>query len=65
MRSEPVLLLVAVAVLTEAGGALSLLATDHTTGGLLVAAGTFLTGVGGFLARSLVTPVKRGHTKGM
>jgi hypothetical protein len=60
MKNEPVLLLVAVAVLTEAGGALSLLATNHTTEGLLVAAGTFLTGVGGAIARSLVTPTSKG-----
>jgi hypothetical protein len=58
MSSEPVLVLVSVAVLTQAGGALTLLASDHTTAGLLVAAGTFLTGVGGVLARSLVTPTK-------
>lgn len=58
MRSEPVLVLVIVAVMTQAGGALSLLASDHTTAGLLVAAGTFLTGLGGALARSLVTPTK-------
>jgi hypothetical protein len=64
MKQEPVLLLVLganlkVACLTEAGGALTLLAADHTTAGLLVAAGTFLTGVGGVLARSLVTPTSR------
>jgi hypothetical protein len=59
MKQEPVLLLVLVACLTEAGGALTLLAADHTTAGLLVAAGTFLTGVGGALARSLVTPTTK------
>jgi hypothetical protein len=59
MKQEPVLLLVLVACLTEAGGALTLLATDHTAAGLLVAAGTFLTGVGGVLARSLVTPTTK------
>lgn len=58
MKSEPVLILVIVAILTQAGGALTLLASDHTTAGLLVAAGTFLTGVGGALARSLVSPTK-------
>lgn len=58
-QREPVLLLSLVAVLTEAGGALVLLANDHTTAGLLVAAGTFLTGVGGALARSLVTPTTK------
>lgn len=56
MKREPVLLLALIAVLTEAGSALVLLANDHTTAGLLVAGGTFLTGVGGALARSLVTP---------
>jgi hypothetical protein len=47
-------------VLTEAGGALVLFAQDQTTAGILVAAGTFLTGVGGTLARSLVTPTSKG-----
>jgi hypothetical protein len=56
MKSEPVLLLVLVAVLTEAGGAITLLGADHTTAGILVAAGAFVTGAGGYLARSLVTP---------
>lgn len=56
MKREPVLLLALIACLTEAGGALALLANDHTTAGLLVAGGTFLTGVGGALARSLVSP---------
>jgi hypothetical protein len=59
MKSEPVLLLAIVAALTQAGSALVLLAADHTTAGLLVAAGTFLTGVGGVLARSLVTPLSK------
>jgi hypothetical protein len=59
MRSEPVALVVLMACLTEAGGALTLLANDHTQAGLLVAAGTFLTGVGGVLARSLVTPTSK------
>jgi hypothetical protein len=59
MKSEPVLLLAIVAATTEAGSALMLLAADHTTAGALVAAGTFLTGVGGFLARSLVTPLSK------
>jgi hypothetical protein len=59
MKQEPVALLVLVACLTEAGGALTLLAADHTTAGLLVAAGTFLIGVGGVLARSLVTPTTK------
>lgn len=56
MKREPVLLLALIAVLTEAGGALTLLADDHTTAGLLVAGGALLTGVGGALARSLVSP---------
>jgi hypothetical protein len=56
MKREPVLLLALVAVFTEAGGALILIANDHTTAGILVAGGTFLTGVGGALARSVVTP---------
>ena len=60
MKNEPVLLLALVAVLTEAGGAMVLLAQNHTTAGLLVAGGTFLTGVGGALARSLVTPTGKG-----
>lgn len=60
MKSEPVLLVVLVAVLTEAGGAVSLLAADHTTAGLLVALGGFLTGVGGAVARALVTPISKG-----
>lgn len=60
MKKEPVIVLAIVAVLTEAGGAVSLLASDHTTTGLLVAAGAFLTGVGGALARSLVTPAGKG-----
>jgi energy-converting hydrogenase Eha subunit E len=59
VNREPVLLLALVAVLTELGGALVLLAYDHTTAGLLVAAGTFLTGVGSVLARSLVTPITK------
>jgi hypothetical protein len=58
MQSEPVLMVVLVAMLTEAGGAVSLLASDHTTAGVLVAVGTFLTGVGGAVARSLVSPVR-------
>lgn len=61
MKQEPVLAVVLVAVLTEAGGAVTLLASDRTTAGILVAAGTFLTGVGGVLARSLVTPTKGGQ----
>lgn len=60
MKNEPVLVLVLVAVLTEAGGAVSLLAADHTTPGVLVAVGAFLTGVGGAVARSLVTPTSKG-----
>ena len=59
MKTEPVLLLVLVAVLTEGGGAVTLLAGDHTTAGVLVAAGAFLTGVGGAVARSLVTPTSK------
>jgi hypothetical protein len=59
MKSEPVLLLVLVAVLTQLGGALVLLSADHTTAGALVAGGTFLTGMGGVLARSLVTPLSK------
>ena len=59
MKSEPVLVLVLVAILTQLGGALTLLAADHTTAGLLVAAGAFLTGVGGAIARSLVTPASK------
>lgn len=58
MKQEPVLAVVLVAVLTEAGGAVSLLAADHTTAGLLVALGGFLTCVGGAIARSLVSPVR-------
>jgi hypothetical protein len=57
MNRQPVLLLVLVAVLTEAGGAVILLANDHTTAGIAVAVGTFLTGVGGALARQMVTPM--------
>lgn len=60
MKREPVLLLTIVAACTEGGSALVLLANDHTTAGLLVAAGTFLTGMGGALARSLVTPTGKG-----
>lgn len=56
MRREPVLLALLPAVLTEAGGAALLLANDHTTAGVIVAVGTFLTGLGGVLARSKVTP---------
>lgn len=55
---EPVLLIVLVAVLTELGGAVSLVASDHTTHGILVALGAILTGVGGAVARSLVSPTK-------
>lgn len=58
MKSEPVLIVVLIAILTEAGGAVTAFAVDQTTVGLLVALGTFLTGVGGALARSLVSPVK-------
>lgn len=57
MQQQPVLVLVLLAVLTEAGGAIALLAENHTTAGVLVAVGTFLTAVGGALARSLVTPL--------
>jgi hypothetical protein len=57
MTREPVVLALLPAVLTEAGGAVLLLANDHTTYGLLVAAATFLTGVGGVLARSRVSPI--------
>lgn len=60
MKSEPVLLLVVVAVFSQAGGAVTLLAADHTTAGVLVAVGGFLTGLGGVLARSLVTPTGKG-----
>ena len=60
MKSEPVLVLVLVAVLSQAGGALTLLAADHTTAGILVAVGGLLTAVGGVLARSLVTPTGKG-----
>lgn len=59
MKTEPVLLLVLVAVFSQAGGAVTLLAADHTTAGVLVAVGGLLTGIGGVLARSLVTPVGR------
>jgi len=58
-KSEPVVLLVLVAVLTQLGGAVTLLAADHTTAGVLVAVGGLLTGVGGAIARSLVTPISR------
>lgn len=57
MTREPVLLALLPAVLTEAGGTALLLANNHTTYGLLVAAATFLTGLGGVLARSRVSPV--------
>lgn len=63
MKSEPVLMLVLVAVLTEAGGAVALLAADQTTIGALVAVATFLTGVGGVLARSLVSPIAGGVSR--
>lgn len=57
MKREPVLIYALLpAVLTEAGASVTLLASDHTTAGILVAAGAFLTGVGGALARSLVSP---------
>lgn len=59
MKSEPVLVLVLVAVLTELGGAVTAFASNMTTVGALLAAGTFLTGVGGAVARSLVSPVTR------
>jgi hypothetical protein len=60
MKAEPVLLLVLVAVLTEAGGAITLLGADHTTAGILVAAGAFLTGAAGAITRALVTPTSKG-----
>ena len=57
--TQPVVLLVLVAVITQLGGAVALVAVDQTLTGILVAAGAFLTGVGGVLARSLVTPTAR------
>lgn len=56
MKNEPVVTLALVAVLTEAGGAVTAFASNMTTVGALLAAGTFLTGVGAAVARSLVTP---------
>jgi hypothetical protein len=64
MKSEPVLIVVLVAVLTELGGAVTAFASNMTTVGALLAAGTFLTGVGGAVARSLVSPVSRGLSSG-
>lgn len=59
VQTQPVWLLVAVAVLTELGGAVTLFAADMTTAGILVAVGALLTGVGGKLAQSIVTPLAR------
>ena len=59
MKGEPILVLLLPAVLVEAGGAADALATNHTTAGVFLAVGTFLTGVGGALARSLVTPLTK------
>lgn len=54
--TEPVLWALAPAVLLQAGAAAQQLAVDHTTAGIILAAGSFLTGLGGVLARSRVTP---------
>lgn len=59
LKNEPVAVVVAIATLTEAGGAVLLLANDQTLPGVLVAVGTFLTGLGGALARSLVRPTAK------
>lgn len=59
MKNEPVLVVVLVAVLTEAGGAVTAFASNMSTVGALLAAGTFLTGVGGVVARALVTPTSK------
>ncbi len=45
MKGEPILVLLLPAVLVEAGGAADALATNHTTAGVFLAVGTFLTGV--------------------
>jgi hypothetical protein len=64
MKSEPVLIVVLVAVLTELGGAVTAFASNMTTVGALLATGTFLTGVGGAVARSLVSPVSTRLSSG-
>lgn len=53
---ESVLLVVILAVLTEAGSALILIAQDHTAVGVAAAVGTVLTAVGGAIARERSTP---------
>lgn len=56
---EPVLLYVVLpAVFVQAGGAVTSLASNHSLAGILLAAGAFLTGVGGALARSKVSPTE-------
>lgn len=58
MDREPVLIYVVVpALLTQLGTAAGLLASNHTTAGILLAVSGFLTGLGGALARAKVVPV--------
>lgn len=57
MPNEPVLITVILAVLTGAGAAANLLATDHTTAGIAAAVGTAITAALGFYARNKVTPL--------
>lgn len=58
-KQEPVLLFAVLpAVLVELGGAAQQLASDHSITGILLAAGALLTGVGGALARSKVSPTE-------
>jgi len=57
IANEPVITTIIIAIVTQLGGALVLLANDYTVPGILVAAGTLLTGIGGQLARSAVRPV--------
>jgi hypothetical protein len=57
-KTEPVLLAFIVPILTCAGSAVLLLASDHTLEGILVAVGTFLGSLGAAFARNAVSPTK-------
>jgi hypothetical protein len=57
VKTNPVLLTVILAVLTEAASAAVLIAQDHTTVGIVVAIAGAVTAVCGVVARNMVTPL--------
>jgi hypothetical protein len=59
LQTEPVLLLMAASMLTQATGAVVLVAKRQRMAAVIAMAGVVLTGVGATLARSLVTPMSR------